>query len=272
MATNLINGTIPIDQGQLYYEKLGEGKPILFLHGFSLDTRMWDEQFFEFSKIYQAIRYDLRGFGRSSLPNTTYSHTADLLRLIRYLNLTSISLIGLSRGGRWAIQFAQEYPDLVDALIVSGTMPNGLNFNNENRPSNASVLKKIAKEQGVSTAKALWLSDPVFKQSRNLPKVRRNLEVMINDYSGWHWLNDDLVTYNRLFPLEELERVSCPSLILVGDQDIEIFQKAAKLLSEKIIGSTLTVFPSVGHLANMESPFLFNEEVLSFFRGMLNVE
>jgi len=267
MSTNLINGTITIDQGHLYYEMLGEGKPIVFLHGFSLDTRMWNDQFFEFSKTHQVIRYDLRGFSKSSLPSASYSHTTDLLRIIRCLNLSSISLVGLSRGGRWAIQFTQEYPELVDALVVSGTMPNGLSLNNENRPSNASALKKVAKQKGVSVAKALWLNDPLFKQARKLPKVKKNLEAMVHDYSGWHWLNDDPVHYDHLFSIAELENVSCPSLILIGDQDINIFQEAAKLLEERFQRSRLAVFPSVGHLSNMESPYLFNKEVLSFFQG-----
>jgi pimeloyl-ACP methyl ester carboxylesterase len=242
------------------------------MHGFSLDTRMWDDQFFEYSKLYQVIRYDLRGFGKSSLPATTYSHTTDLLKIIRHLNLKSISLVGLSRGGRWAIQFTQEYPELVDTLVVSSAMPYGFSLNNENRPSNTSVLKKVAKEQGLSAAKALWLSDALFRHTGNLPNVRRKLEAMVHDYSGWHWLNNDPVHYNKIFSLVELENVTCPSLILIGDQDIDLFQEAAKLLKKRIQRSKLTIFPSVGHLANMESPNLFNKEVLSFFQGNINAK
>ncbi|MCW5853581.1 MAG: alpha/beta hydrolase, partial [Anaerolineae bacterium] len=58
-------GFVPVEDGQLYYEVAGEGPPLVLVHGFSLDTRMWDDQWAAFAGRHRVIRYDARGFGRS---------------------------------------------------------------------------------------------------------------------------------------------------------------------------------------------------------------
>ncbi|MGC4034309.1 MAG: alpha/beta hydrolase, partial [Chitinophagaceae bacterium] len=63
-SCKLVNGT------RLYYEVKGNGQPIVFIHDFALDNRMWDNQFHYFSKWHQCIRFDLRGYGQSALPGT----------------------------------------------------------------------------------------------------------------------------------------------------------------------------------------------------------
>lgn len=60
------SGYVKVPEGSLYYEEAGTGEPLIFIHGHSLDRRMWNEQFFKFAKHYRAIRYDLRGYGISS--------------------------------------------------------------------------------------------------------------------------------------------------------------------------------------------------------------
>lgn len=88
-----VNGTC------LYYEVAGSGEPLVLIHGFSLDTRMWDDQFGVFSRSYQVIRYDVRGFGRSAVPEEdSYTHADDLKRLLEYLGISTPHLLGLSMG------------------------------------------------------------------------------------------------------------------------------------------------------------------------------
>ena len=71
----MTNGTLTYDNGQIYYEVAGSGDPIVFVHGFTLDHTMWKPQIEHFSKNYQVIAYDVRGFGKSSLPNGLYDHS-----------------------------------------------------------------------------------------------------------------------------------------------------------------------------------------------------
>src|SRR6059036_2922712 len=65
----------PVRGGNLYYETAGEGTPLVFVHARFLDSRMWDDQFQLSAKGNRVIRYDVRGFGRSSRPSEEYSDT-----------------------------------------------------------------------------------------------------------------------------------------------------------------------------------------------------
>ena len=75
-----VNGT------RLYFEVTGTGRPIVLIHGFSLNLRMWDDQIEALSENYRVIRYDVRGFGKSAVPtDRNYSHADDLMALLEHL-------------------------------------------------------------------------------------------------------------------------------------------------------------------------------------------
>lgn len=100
-----VNGT------RLYYEIAGSGDPLLLIHGSTLDTRMWDDQFETFAQHYTVVRYDVRGFGKSALPaGESYARPDDLKGLLDYLDIAHASVLGLSMGGGIAIDFVLAYP------------------------------------------------------------------------------------------------------------------------------------------------------------------
>ena len=68
-----VNGT------RLYYELAGSGTPVALIHGFTLDTRMWDDQFQPLAEHYRVLRYDARGFGRSDLPTDEHEEAGELV-------------------------------------------------------------------------------------------------------------------------------------------------------------------------------------------------
>lgn len=87
---------------RLFCEVAGMGQAVVLLHGFTLDLRMWDDQFLPLAQQFRVVRYDLRGFGRSALPtNAPYSHFEDLKALLDHLGIIQAHLVGLSKGGRW---------------------------------------------------------------------------------------------------------------------------------------------------------------------------
>lgn len=98
-----------LNNTRLWLEHTGEGEAIIFIHGFSLDARMWDAQVETFAKSYQVIRYDARGFGRSTLPSEPYRHVDDLKSILDYFQLEHASIIGLSIGDSIALDFALEF-------------------------------------------------------------------------------------------------------------------------------------------------------------------
>ena len=88
------SGYAEVNDTRLYYEIAGEGDPIVLIHGFTLDTRMWDDQFLEFSKQYKVLRYDVRGHGKSAKPSAEeYTDPDDLISLMKYLDISHANII-----------------------------------------------------------------------------------------------------------------------------------------------------------------------------------
>ena len=112
-----VNGTL------LYYETAGSGPPLVLIHGFSLNHRMWDDQFEPFARRYHVIRYDVRGFGRSAMPtDRNYAHADDLMGLQEHLGVDHAHILGLSMGGGISLHFAEKYPEATDSLIPVGAV------------------------------------------------------------------------------------------------------------------------------------------------------
>jgi pimeloyl-ACP methyl ester carboxylesterase len=87
-------GFVESNGTQLYYEMMGEGHPLILLHGGYLDRRMWDDQFAAFAQDYQVVRYDIRGFGRSALPQIPYTDREDLAHLLTFWVLKRAICLG----------------------------------------------------------------------------------------------------------------------------------------------------------------------------------
>ena len=88
-------GRVEVGNGSLYYEEAGTGAPVIFVHGHSLDHRMWDEQFSVLAKKYRVIRYDLRGYGISSSQTEDYqfTHAGDLVTLMDSLHIKKAHIV-----------------------------------------------------------------------------------------------------------------------------------------------------------------------------------
>ena len=104
------SGFLDVPNARLYYEVAGAGPAVVFVHGFTLDTRMWDDQWTVFGERYRVVRYDLRGFGRSEAEPVPYSDLDDLLALLNCLDIERAHLVGLSMGGMVLVHFALTHP------------------------------------------------------------------------------------------------------------------------------------------------------------------
>jgi 3-oxoadipate enol-lactonase len=105
---------------QLYHQQAGAGPAVVLLHAGICDSRMWDPQWVTFPPTHQTIRYDQRGYGRSPLPPGSWSDARDLIGLLEGLGIQRAALVGVSRGGRIALELAVARPDLVAALVLVG--------------------------------------------------------------------------------------------------------------------------------------------------------
>jgi pimeloyl-ACP methyl ester carboxylesterase len=256
------SGFADINRTQLYYEVAGSGTPLVLIHGFSLDHRMWDDQFQEFSKRFQVIRYDLRGFGRSSLPTSDpYDHIDDLNQLLDQLQISNANLLGLSLGGNIALNYTLTIPDRVDTLILVDSGLPGFNWQGERPPE---LAAQYAKQHGVVAGKKYWSELDIFSISRSRPEVMKQIHQMLEDYSGWHWQNKNPMHIHQPPAASRLDTIKIPTQVIVGEHDLPGYLDIARYLHEHIHGSSLKIIKQAGHISNMDQADVFNNTVIDF--------
>ena len=257
----IVNGT------RLSYEIAGAEHPLVLVHGFSLDTRIWDDQIPAFARHYQVVRYDLRGHGRSALPGSDgFYHADDLRALLDHLGIERAHLLGLSLGAAIATEFVLAYPERASALVAVDPVLWGHAWSPEYAAS-LDALAEAARVGGASAARVAWLAHPPFAPTLERPTVAPRLRTIVAEYSGWHWENDDPGLLPDPVAAQRLEAIAVPTLAVVGEHDLPDFHAIAQTLGRRIPGARLVVLPGVGHLPNMEDPARFNDVVLDFLTG-----
>ena len=247
--------------GGISYDVRGSGPPVVLIHGFSLDRRMWTDQVDALESEFQVIRYDLRGHGRSAPPAEPYSAYDDLAAVLDALGLTRATLVGLSAGAQVAIDFAIAYPDRVDRLVLSGPGLSG--YVPDDPMTWAAAPFEAAAAGEPERAARLWLETPIMTLHGN-PAAAPVVEAIVLD-------NATLFGYasNPDQPLDppalgRLGEIDCPVLILVGERDMPHITDVALLLSRGVPGAELVTVPGAGHLLNLDARDQFNERLLAF--------
>ena len=176
--------------GKLYYKTESDGVAVVLVHGLALDARMWDDQAAALKDVARVVRYDLRGFGRSTRDAApAYSHADDLWRLLDHLEIDEAVLVGLSMGGRVVLEATLAAPERVRALVLLDTS-HGVPWD----PDAERGLQAIGEGLrcgGLGEAKAAWLRHGFFVPAQRRPDVARRLAEMVGDYSGVSWTSVD---------------------------------------------------------------------------------
>ncbi len=260
-----VNGT------KLYYEIAGSGDSLVLIHGNGGDLRHWDDQFGEFSRHLQVIRYDVRGFGKSALPveGEGYRHVDDLKALLVSLGIEKAHICGLSMGSGIAVDFVLAYPEMCSSLISVGPWVNGYESPSVNEIFQVfGEVSAVAREKGPKAAVDAWLNTSVFKNTYQNPEVFARMAEIGYDYSCWHFINTDPVQNLSPLAIQQIEEINLPTLIVTAENDIEACKEIADLLDQTLPNSRKIEIASAGHVVNMEKPDEFNAAVLSFISSL----
>ncbi len=263
------HGFVELPGARLYYEISGEGEPVIFLHGGLLDGRMWGHQFSFFVQHYQAIRYDMRGAGKSeTVPSTeAYIPYQDLYHFLHALNIQRASLVGLSGGARAAIDFAIAYPQQVQKLVLVSPGMSGYAFLDEWTHQRGKALVEALSQQNLADAVEIflimWTDGPYRTPEQVDLTVREHIREMVTHALPLSRLAPN---FKELEPpaVGRLSEIHAPTLVILGEKDTSDIHAIGKLLHEQVVVSELVLIPDVGHALVMEKPSEFNTLVDHF--------
>ncbi len=266
-------GYAAVNETKLYYEIAGSGDPIVFIHGNGGDRRHWDDQFDVFAKSYKAVRYDVRGFGKSAMPvvGESYRHVDDLNALMEYLNISRANICGLSMGCGIAVDFVLAYPEMSKSLIAVGPWVVGYQSpvaDDMFKVFGEVEVSAVVKESGPKAAGEAWLNTSVFKNSIRDPGVFARMTEIGHDYSFWHYINPDPGRSLTPPAIQQIDKLRLPTLIVTAEYDLEACREIADLLEQTVPNSKKVQIAGAGHVMNLEKPDEFNKAVLGFLSGL----
>ena len=260
-------GTIRLPDATIPYETHGAGTPVVFIHGYTQNMRIWDEQIAAFAPNYRVIRYDVRGFGRSTGDVDGTSAASDLATLLDSLRIPRAAVVGLSMGARIALNFAVNYPDRVTALVLYGAPPTA-DFPVPESPEMRALfarLPEIAKTYGPdSVLVAVHASELGWMPPGNAEAVRKARR-------GSEGYNARDLTHptkpSGRVPrttMAQINSVRIPVLLIHGDHEVARFRQFNDTLLARLPNARRVVIENAGHGAHFSEPEKFNRALLDF--------
>jgi pimeloyl-ACP methyl ester carboxylesterase len=256
-------GVYRLSDVDIFAQVRGAGEPLVLVHGFAGDLGLWDAAWEPLSAGRRAVRYDLRGFGRSrALNEGPYRHQRDLEALLDRLEIQQCDLLGVSMGGAVALGFALDRPQRVRRLVLVSPALTAWDWSDEWRARWADI-RRAARSGDLERARDLWWRHPIFETTRTLPAAAEVLRRSLAGYSGKHWVQVD--PEEAAFPdLDRLHELAAPTLLLTGSCDLPDFRLIAELIEAAAPAVERKDFPGAGHLLHLEHPTAFAEDVLRF--------
>jgi 3-oxoadipate enol-lactonase len=254
---------------RLHHEIAGSGETVVLIHAGIADSRMWDPQWGRYAERYQVIRYDMRGFGRSPLPPEPYQHAQDLLDLLDELGVERAALVGVSLGGRVALEATLARPNLVSALVLVGPGLPGTPWSEDVVGYGTEEMRLLldgAPDAAAELTARFWVDgvgrEPedvdaaVRQQVRDMQRLAYDNDLEAGDAADELVLVEDVAGH--------IGDVPAPTLIVVGEHDRPDMQRIADRLAAEIPGARLERMPGTAHVPSMERPDEFDRIVLDF--------
>ena len=260
-------GRVRVPGSTLFYESAGTGSPVILLHGGNLDRRMWDAEFGALQRTHRVIRYDARGYGRSGASDTAFSAHHDLRALMDALQLPRASLVGLSLGGRVAMDFALAHPERVDRLVLVAPGISGGTWAEDADTAWLAVAREAAKRQDSVAVARAWLGSAYIRTARRDSTTAKRVRQWVEDQSPfWAGVVRHLDLEVEAAPpaAGRLAELTAPILLVVGTADTPFILDVARAIQAQAARVQRVDIPGVGHMVNLEAPGPFREALLAF--------
>ena len=256
--------SIQSTDAEIYYEVTGSGSPVLLIAGLGGVGATWGPQVELLAKNHTVILPDHRGTGRSTHTakgQTITQHAADFVAIVEKLGVGPVHAIGSSTGGAITQAMALEHPQLVKTATIASSWARVDPFFRRQFTARAEMVAKAGVKAAMEMG-ALFLFDPRF-QMTNQPVVQGWVDAAVKGASQADIAlkrMDMILAHDRL---DDLGRISCPTMVIVGEADFCTPPHLSEQMAAAIPGAELAKLPG-GHFFFMERPEAFNERVEAF--------
>ena len=261
------------DGVKLYYEEVGSGSPIVFVHEFAADHRSWEAQMRFFGQRHRCITYSARGYPPSDIPEkpTSYSQNRaadDIAAILDHLKLETAHIVGLSMGGFATLHFGFRHARRAKSLVVAGVgygaeKQEAVKFKGE-----AAIVAKSLLGEGMQKFAEKYAYGPTRVQFENKdPRGFAQFKKELGEHSALGSANTQIGVQGERPSLYDLvdgmRAMTAPTLVLTGDEDWPCLAPSV-LMKREIPSAALSVMPNCGHTINLEDPDQFNRIVGEF--------
>ena len=249
-----------------YNDEGPDGAPVvLFIHGFPLNKSMWNAQFEVLKPTHRVIAYDVRGHGNSEPGTEDFSielFVEDLLGFMDTLQLDQVILCGLSMGGYIALNAIEKHPERFIGLVLSDTQC--LADTPEAIEKRMAAIESI-REEGAEVYLEQSIQNLFAEASFETKQIEiDSIKEMMSKTTAQSLCNTLHALSVRKETCSKLSELAVPILILVGKEDKITPPSVARLMLDKTQHSTLIIIEHAGHLANIENPHEFNQQLVEF--------
>lgn len=252
------------------YDMQGSGPAVALIHGLGLNRRMWQWQLPALVPHFSVLSYDLLGHGESARPTRVPDLTLfseQLLRIMDSLGVERAAIVGFSLGGMIARRFAIDHPDRLWAMVILHSAHDRTSAQREAVAKRVEQVEASGASSTVDAALERWFS-PDFRLSN--PQVMALVRewIMGNDprtYPGAY----RVLAEGDIEIAGNLDNISCPTLVVTGDQDAGNSPDMAMAMAKAIPGAFAVVLPGLRHMGLAESPLAYNARLLSFLQKVL---
>ena len=252
---------ITVGESRLYFEECGSGpEAVLLVHDGVVHSSVWDSVWPAFCRHGHTIRYDRRGYGKSTPATKWFSEADDMAEVLRHTGVSRATIVGSSHGGEISIDFTLEHPEIVRRLVLVGAVVGGFPYTEHFLNRNAAMSEPL--RRGDVPAGARSVSNDRYLIAPGNDEARKKLLDLLLASP------QDLTHSTPALPpkpaLPRLGEIHVPTLILVGDADIPDVHAHAGAIEAGIPRSKRVVIPGTGHIMYLEKPELFAQTVLAF--------
>ena len=251
---------VPVTGGDVHVRASGSGPLVIFLHGWTLDWRIWSPQ--THLRDIHLVMPDRRGFGKSTAPPNLEAECEDVLKIADHFGADDFAIVGLSQGAAVALDCARKFGPRIRAVALIGAPLHHLVPEPDGLPEiDRAALTRLVREGRLGDMITLWRQHELTQVA---PQARGLLDAILADYDGRDQMTDQLPL---AFTAGDIATLSMPVLAIAGAQDSHWRRQVVHYIGTHAPYGQCNIVPHAGHIANVDAADAINGLLQNFLNA-----